>query len=1433
MGEVILQEDLLPIVKFCKYLVEGLPKPSANLIPEPSTLIEVQGNFDQVGVLPLKERLRMPEKSEIRKSIIFEQVAPHTTEPAVLTPRDVRLLEPVSPLIKGIEKYGVQCEPFNWRILNAIVEDMYLEFAPYSKGLRVFSEHVAINGIPGEEYVDALNMSTSPGWPFKTWKNCKTKKDLFEGEVPNAVIRNEILRQRLILREKAAEDGVRFPSAFADCLKDERRTLDKIGKRSTRIFAIAPLDYVIMMRKYCLDFAAMFYKTRHMTFSAVGMNTESFEWNDMLHRLIAHSDVGFAGDFSKFDGTLSADCVYATMLLINRLYNDGDRNARVRAVLFNEISHSSHVALDSAYVVCGGNPSGNPMTVILNTIVNEMYLRYVWCLIAPEEMKSLRHYHLHVRTKVYGDDNWVAVTPEALKFYNLQTVSKCLGALGIIFLPPDKIASEKECAPILEWSFLKRKSNIVPQLSNTRYVGALQWETILEMLNWVRQCDDEVTACEENCLAALRYAFLHGKEKFKWLKEAIEQAFIRAKFIPPKLYSWSELLTEFQKNNGFSNLFEAQGDIHIESASAADPKHALPIQSQEGAVLTEQQPVVEEIATRGAKTDEKRRARRRMQDRDWDLTAMVERFNYVRSINWNTSQGPLTEILSLRIPTDLLETRVSQGPFDRFVYWRGSPRIRFQLNGSRFHMGRLIAYFVPLTDTDTIDTWHKQNRAAQTSVQHIFLDPANSTIAELKIPFVNWGHYLNVENPDPNVDFLGYVRVAVFNQLRVVGAGVNPLRINILSSLEHSEFHVPGIVPFTTTVQREREQLEEQQRALALKRAELENVYEAQGNTVSSKVTNIYEKVGNVTAPMEFNGDKFDTKAHVTAMDKINVGMQPMYVAMKPFGYLCHSENVEFLHRLTLKPSSIHVVDFEHFGTRQDEMEFSYLFSLPTYSQTILWTPSFGVGLVLAQGYLAPCDKLYEGPLSELNTAESIDWQPTLLDYVSLPYTFWRGSLKFHFDIVCTAFHTGRLWFGLHFGSNIVPVSFDLSNAQYGTYIDLGAGCHHFTYEVPFLSPFEYLRVPNGRTGRANSNEWILGTWSLRVINSLAMPENVPANVDINIFVSGGDDYEVSGLYMNNISWCPYQAQGQLDYAEPSNMADRQTYELIATKPQEKMGIEHFGERYDSVREVIRRYAITSMSTGRNSFLGNDAPTETTKNTYPYLQTRHDVCIEMMRGTMGYYARIYRAWRGSLRFKIMYNAQSAQGVPMNGAFRGMVLYDAKVSGTFNRIATTFGTAETASFAYPLGFMGEGGAPTGFGGDLLVRPSSFYRYPFNVDEERNQGIFTYRSPPLDISRPEVSYSEIEIPFSTIYNILTTFIEDQNVVDVKRKAALSSPGTLWIGFIHDRVMGSIQNAQFGYEIYMAAGDDFRFGMLLGPPTMRINHLRGPQVFSFDLY
>jgi len=239
------------------------------------------------------------------------------------------------------------------------------------------------------------------------------------------------------------------------------------------------------------------------------------------------SRFGFDGDHKTFDGKLQPECMYEAMEIISDwydLYLDGmdiqvgnavielsaDECRQMRRILVDELIHTLHMGLDLCYYTHQGNPSGNPLTAVINTIVNAIYLRCAYYELTNQMIVG--DFSENVREFIYGDDLTVAVSDKRRTAYNFNTVSQCLGKYGLELTPAHKLEEDPPDYMLLEnLKFLKCVSRYDTQLQ--AYVAMIDKMTIQELTNWVRASNEQegIAQLYVNIENAERLAFLHGK----------------------------------------------------------------------------------------------------------------------------------------------------------------------------------------------------------------------------------------------------------------------------------------------------------------------------------------------------------------------------------------------------------------------------------------------------------------------------------------------------------------------------------------------------------------------------------------------------------------------------------------------------------------------------------------------------------------------------------------------------------------------------------------------------------------------------------------------------------------------------------------------------------------------------------------------------------
>nr|QKN88990.1 MAG: hypothetical protein [Riboviria sp.] len=486
--------------------------PMGILTGEEPTL-QLQGSFDIIGQVQKQFRPGHSDKTDFIPSPIAGEAFPVSSRPP-LTKKERRELGLPNGYIADCEAYGRLVDEFPPEIREIACNDVNDIIRTKVKPIRppqLLSWKEAALGIPELPYFDRLNMASSAGWPLNLEKGSHGKHTFIDEE---GNFRDDLMAD-CEERERMAQQGERKFSVWTTCEKDQRIPYEKAMLGKTRVFTIGNLAFTLLMRRYFLDFAAAFYNSKLDFFSAVGIDTTGPEWSKLWLKMRANY-LSFAGDYGKFDKSQSPFLLWVICTMINAWYDDGPVNARVRYTIFHEIIQTITITDDCLYITLQGNPSGNTFTVIINSIINAIYLRAAWMLLAlryAPEQATMRAYNTHVLETIYGDDNGVSVTSD-VPWFNLQTVSALFAEFGIEYGSATKDGTTYHYLPTDQITFLKQGQRQDPANENMIH-NLMDKRTIHELTNWVRRSNDNEAMCKDNLEDACRFHYHYGREEYE------------------------------------------------------------------------------------------------------------------------------------------------------------------------------------------------------------------------------------------------------------------------------------------------------------------------------------------------------------------------------------------------------------------------------------------------------------------------------------------------------------------------------------------------------------------------------------------------------------------------------------------------------------------------------------------------------------------------------------------------------------------------------------------------------------------------------------------------------------------------------------------------------------------------------------------------------
>jgi hypothetical protein len=487
------------------------------------------------------EGFRSSPKSMVTETMISSQVGrtmnlfTDCTAPDMRSPRPkhIALNDLFNPVSMSTDILKNCSDHFIKDIISGLKKEDYKMLHPYDMA-------TTINGAAGVAFVDSMNFSTSMGFPY----NCSKRDWLIDvpGDalMPDAkTFKPEILQQVEELRDLYSQ-GKRGSIIFKAHLKDEAVSAKKARIGKTRVFTGAPIAYSILVRQYFLPFVRLIQNNPFLFECAVGTNAMSTQWGKICNYITRFGTKRLvAGDFRAFDKRMSSKMILFCFRIFIKIAEYAYEHREVLKLDHwytpTDIRVMWGIATDTAFPLIdffgsliqfnGGNPSGHPLTVIVNCFANSLYMRYAFHTAAVAHNMDVSQFKKFVNLLTYGDDNTMGISPK-IDWFDHTVIQRELAKISVEYTMPDKVSESRPFMHLEEIDFLKRKFVYDEELDFMR--APLDEKSIAKMLN-VHVTSKNVTE-EEQTVDIIRSAnreyWFHGKETFevrhKQLQEIID-----------------------------------------------------------------------------------------------------------------------------------------------------------------------------------------------------------------------------------------------------------------------------------------------------------------------------------------------------------------------------------------------------------------------------------------------------------------------------------------------------------------------------------------------------------------------------------------------------------------------------------------------------------------------------------------------------------------------------------------------------------------------------------------------------------------------------------------------------------------------------------------------------------------------------------------------
>ncbi len=637
-----------------------------------------------------------------------------------------------------------------------------------------------------------------------------------------------------------------------------------------------------------------------------------------------------------------------------------------------------------------------------------------------------------------------------------------------------------------------------------------------------------------------------------------------------------------------------------------------------------------------------------------------------------------------------------------FKLLRASLRLRVLVNGNSFQYGRSIMYYRPMTAFDALSTDSAlipQDLVSGSQCPHVYIDPTTSQGGELLLPFFWHKNYFSI--PDAEWADAGTIFLRSLNSLKHANGATDRVTITILGWCE--DVHVSVLTSVNPV-------------AIVPQMGELE---EANSRGIISGPATMMSKVAGALAsiPMirpyalasQAVADTVSKVARMFGYCKPAITKAPEPYRPTPTSTLALTNVPDLSQKLTVDHKQELTIDPRISGIESsDPMNILAIAQRESYLTSFTWA----VGT-------APDTLLWNSRVQPALWAESgatPAYHMTPMCVACLPFSRWKGSIKYRFQIVSSNFHRGRLRFIWDPQFIVDPTNnFNVVNSMI---VDISEE-KDFTLEIANGQEYTFLNhLGPGETSVTNAysttaytsldrradiplHNGILGVY---VLNELTVPNSTTNNdIAINVFVSAGKDFEVAAPtdYFQRFSIQPQVGMvddTQEDTSEPSKPIQDQTKQMHGVSQEEdKANMVFMGEAIASFRPLLKRF---NLHTSRGPLASGNRIIGGTLPAFPYHRGAVAGAINVTGAGDAYnYCNTvllhwvtlpFAGWRGSTRWKFLPrgNVDGSQPITMYISRREpdtSIYYDEAVVDQSNYTGpSSVARAGAIDFPYALG-----------------------------------------------------------------------------------------------------------------------------------------------------
>jgi hypothetical protein len=596
--------------------------------------------------------------------------------------------------------------------------------------------------------------------------------------------------------------------------------------------------------------------------------------------------------------------------------------------------------------------------------------------------------------------------------------------------------------------------------------------------------------------------------------------------------------------------------------------------------------------------------------------------------------------------------------------------LKFVINGTPFHYGRLIASYYPMAGHDfTVPSTISSDAQLILMSQrmHLYLNPSDNDGGEMVLPFTWWENALSttVGGATTQLDEMGALVITPLNLLKHANGGTDKVYISVFAWAESVNLAAPTGRNMAGLTPQAKERKDEYTGPISKPASAIANF--------ASKLTKVpyigqyatatqigMQAAGKIASLFGFSRPTMLESSQFRPVPKMNMAVTNLPDDTTKL-------SVDAKQELTISTTPFGVDDGDPLDILRIAQVESYLAQIPVSSTD------------KSEEKLFEC--LVDPSLSMRDSNNAIHM--TSMCYAALPFKYWRGSIDFRFQVVCSRFHRGRIkvvfdpWgYQWYDSGGAGTQSNPTYERAYTTIVDIsentdfvvkcGWGQSRSYRERMPLDLMVNYEIGNNEFRQENDvNNFYNCNIAVYLVNDISCPGEANTDISINVFVKAGDDFEVAVPHGEDLTRLRVTTPNILPQSKEEGPDTSNIAEVSADKPEADVILDvdgattpitdganlvHFGESIRSLRQILKRYcqhevlAPPDDSNNRSQILyqrvalpftpGYTGQTQTSGIMKPVDGTAMNNYVYGYMTLLKYVSSGFLGWRGGIRYVV-------------------------------------------------------------------------------------------------------------------------------------------------------------------------------------------------------